>query len=114
MTGKTSLIKPNIVIGVRQTRTDSSDKVTGTDVTSTYSLEKSGPDAIRAGYLNGKCDAIGTIGFGHSFSKQAVLGFVGIVGPYAKVFAEIDGNKHPALGLELSTQDCAGKVASPI
>lgn len=110
ITGESSLTKPNVVIGVRQTRTDASDTVTGADVTFSYSLEKARADALRAGYLNGKCDFVGTVGAGYSFSKATVLGFAGVVGPYTKLFGEIDGNKSPALGVELNTQDCAGKV----
>lgn len=112
ITGETSLTKPNLVVGLRQTRTEADDIVTGSDVTLTYSLEKGRFDALRAGYLNGKCDVLGTIGLGYSFSKETVLGFAGAVGPYTKLFGELDGNKNPALGIELNTQGCAGKVAA--
>ena len=108
ITGETSMTKPNLVLGLRQTRTNSSDKVTGADLTFTYSLEKNQIDALRLGYLDGKCDVLATAGLGYSFKKNTVLGFAGAVGPYSKLFGEIDGNLTSGLGIELNTRDCAG------
>ena len=108
-TGETSLTKPNVVLGLRQTTTDVSNKVTGYDMSYTYSLEKSTSDAFRIGYLGGKCgNGLVIAGAGYSFKKKAVLGFAGVVGSYAKAFGEIDGNKNLGAGLELNTLRCAG------
>ena len=108
-TGETSLTKPNIVLGLRQTTTDISNKVTGYDISYSYSLEKSTADALRVGYLDGKCSrGLATVGLGYSFKKETVLGFGGLVGSYAKAFGEIDGNKNLGAGLELNTLHCAG------
>ena len=41
--------------------------------------------------------------------KQASLFFIGLVGPYSKVFAKINSGKNTAAGLELNMQGCAGK-----
>jgi len=108
-TGETSLTKPNIVLGLRQTTTDISNKVTGYDISYSYSLEKSASDAFRLGYLDGKCNrGLATVGLGYSFKKDTVLGFGGLVGSYAKAFGEIDGNKNLGAGLEFNTLRCAG------
>jgi len=107
--GETSLTKPNVVLGLRQTTTDISNKVTGYDVSYTYSLEKSTSDAFRIGYLEGKCHrGLATAGLGYSFKMDTFLGFAGVVGSYAKAFGEIDGNKNLGAGLELNTLHCAG------
>jgi hypothetical protein len=108
--GDTVGTKPNVVLGLRQSRTRTSNIVTGGDLSLAFSLNTFEPDAIRISYLEGKCNFIGQYGFGYSMKKQASLFFVGVVGPYSKVFAEIDSGKNPAAGLELNTQDCAGKV----
>ncbi len=108
-TSETSLTKPNIVLGVRQTTTDVSNKVTGYDISYSYSLEKSASDALRVGYLDGKCSrGLATVGLGYSFKKDTVLGFGGLVGSYAKAFGEIDSKKNLGAGLEVSTLHCAG------
>lgn len=108
-TGETSLTKPNLVVGLRKTTTDVENKVTGYDMSYTYSLEKAKSDAFRAGYLDGRCSkGLATVGLGYSFKKDTVLGFGGIVGSYAKAFGEIDGNKNLGAGLELNTLRCAG------
>ena len=101
---------PNFVVGLRQSRTRTNNIVTGGDLSLAFSLDTFEPDAIRISYLEGKCNFIGQYGLGYSMKKQASLFFVGLVGPYSKVFAEIDSGKNPAAGLELNTQDCAGKV----
>ena len=98
------------VLGFRHSRTRTDNTVTGGDLSLAISLDTFRPDAIRLSYLEGKCNVLGQYGLGYSFTKQANLLFVGIVGPLSKVFAEIDSGKNPALGLELNTQDCAGKV----
>jgi hypothetical protein len=108
-TGETSLTKPNLVLGIRSTRTAAADnRVTGPDLTLTYSLEKSQFDALRLGYLNGKCNFLGTAGVGFSFKKSTFLAFAGAVGPFSKVFGELDSNLDAGAGLELNTQKCAG------
>lgn len=113
--GKTGLTKPNLVLGARKTTTDISDKVSGFDLTFTYSLEKSQAEGFRAGYLDGKCDVMATAGVGYSFLKAAPLVFAGAVAPYSKFLVEVDGNKVPGLNLELNTLKCAGnhEVAQP-
>jgi hypothetical protein len=68
------------------------------------------PDSIRISYLEGKCNFLGQFGYGYTFKKQASLFFVGVAGPFSKLFAEIDSGKNPAVGLELNTQDWAGRV----
>lgn len=73
----------------------------------TYTLEKSLFDALRVGYLDGKCNVLGTAGLGYSFKKSTVLGFIGAVGPYARLIAELDGNTHPGIGLDLNSLGCA-------
>ncbi len=108
-TGETSLTKPNVVLGLRQTTTDISNKVTGYDISYSYSLEKSASDALRVGYLDGKCSrGLATVGLGYSFKKDTVLGFAGLTASYAKGYGEIDGNKNLGAGLELNTLHCAG------
>ena len=108
--GGTIGTKPNVILGLRQSRTRTNNIVTGGDLSLALSLDTFEADSIRISYLEGKCNFIGQYGFGFSMKKQASLFFVGVVGPYSKVFAEIDSGKNPAAGLELNTQDCAGKV----
>lgn len=94
---------------MRNTKTAAADnKVTGYDLMLTYSLEKDQFDALRVGYLDGKCNTLATAGLGYSFKKSTVLGFVGAVGPYARIIAELDSNIHPGLGLDLNSLGCAG------
>jgi hypothetical protein len=108
-TGETNLTKPNMAFGLRQTKTDVSNKVTGYDISYTYSLEKSQSDAVRLGYLDGNCNSgLTTAGLGYSLKKDAVLGFAGFVTSYAKAFGEIDGNKNLGAGFEVNTLGCAG------
>jgi len=108
-TEETNFIRPNVVVGVRQTKTAAADnKITGYDLMFTYSLEKNQFDAVRAGYLDGKCNVLGTVGLGYSFKKKSVLGFIGAVGPYSRLIAELDGNAYPGLGLDFNSLGCAG------
>jgi hypothetical protein len=107
-TEETAWLRPNIVAGVRHTKTAAADNnVTGYDVMLTYSLEKNQFDALRVGYLDGKCNTLATAGVGYSFKKSTALGFIGAVGPYARVIAELDSNMHPGLGLDLNSLGCA-------
>jgi hypothetical protein len=107
--GQTSATKPNVVLGFRQTKTDVSNKVTGYDMSYSYSLEKSKSEALRLGYLDGQCSrGLVTAGLGFSFMKKTGLGFAGVVGSHAKAFGEIDGQKNFGAGLELNTLRCAG------
>lgn len=108
VTGETRLSRPNVLLGLRQTRTDTDNRVTGGDLTFSYSTEKGVGDAVRLGYLDGKCNLLGTIGFGYSFRKDKALGFFGGVASYGKVTAEVDGAGTVAGALELNTQTCAG------
>ena len=115
-TEETPLARPNVVVGVRQTKTAKADnKITGFDLMLTYSLDKNQFDALRAGYLDGKCDVLATAGLGYSFKKSTPLGFIGAVGPYARLIAEVDGNAHPGAGLDLNSTGCANdrKLAEP-
>ncbi len=108
-TEETNFIRPNVVVGVRQTKTAAADnKITGYDLMFTYSLEKNQFDAVRAGYLDGKCNVLGTVGLGYSLKKKSVLGFIGAVGPYSRLIAELDGNAYPGLGLDFNSLGCAG------
>ena len=116
VTGETRLSRPNVLLGLRQTRTDTDNRVTGGDLTFSYSTEKGVGDAVRLGYLDGKCNLLGTIGFGYSFRKDKALGFFGGVASYGKLTAEVDGAGTVAGALELNTQPCAGDrklVAAP-
>jgi hypothetical protein len=108
VTGETRLSRPNVLLGLRQTRTDTDNRVTGGDLTFSYSTEKGVGDAVRLGYLDGKCNLLGTMGFGYSFRKDKALGFFGGVASYGKVTAEVDGAGTVAGALELNTQTCAG------
>jgi hypothetical protein len=72
---------------------------------------------LRTGYIGGKCDVQGTAGIGYSFINSAALAYAGIVGPYSKVFGQVDTNKKLDLGVELNTQKCEGHrktVITPI
>jgi len=105
---ETSIAKPNLVLGLRYTNTDSSNNVNGVDVTGTFSLEKMAPNTIRAGYIGGECDVQGTVGIGYSLIEKAPLAYAGVVGPYSKILGQIDLNKKLDLGIELNTQKCEG------
>lgn len=108
-TEETPLVHPNIVVGFRQTKTAAADnKINGYDLMLTYSIDKNRLDALRASYLDGACNFLGAAGLGYSFKKSAVLGFIGAIGPYARVIAEVDGNAHPGAGLDLSSLGCPG------
>lgn len=108
-TGETSLSEPHVVLGLRQTKTETSNKVTGYDLSYTYSLEKSRPEALRLAGLDGKCsNGLALAGLGYSFSKSAVLGFAGVAGSYTRAFGEIDSNKQLGAALELNSMPCAG------
>lgn len=104
------VVTPNFVLGIRHTRSRTNDIVTGIDMSFAVSLDTLKPDAIRISYLESKCSFIGQFGLGYSFSKQDNMVFAGVVGPFSKVSAEINSGKNLAAGLELNTQDCAGKV----
>ena len=108
VTGETRLTRPNVLLGFRQTRTDTDNRVTGGDLTFSYSTEKGVGDAVRLGYLDGKCNLLGTVGFGYSFRKDKALGYFGGVASYGKVTAEVDGAGTVAGALEINTQACAG------
>lgn len=101
---------PKFVLGIRHTRIRANNMISGGDLSLTVNLEKSSPDAIRISYLEGKCNFVGQYGVGYSMEKRENLIFVGVVGPMSKVFAELDGSKNLAPGLELNTQDCARRV----
>jgi len=101
---------PYFMLGIRQSRTRVNNIVTGGDMSFAVSLDTLRPDSIRISYLEGKCNFLGQYGFGYSFKKQANLFFVGVAGPFSKLFAEIDSGKNPAVGLEMNTQDCAGRI----
>lgn len=108
-TEETPIFRPNIVIGIRNTKTSATDnKVTGYDAMLTYSTDKNEFDALRVGYIDGKCNALATAGLGYSFKKSTALGFVGAVGPYSRIIAELDGNMRPGLGIDLNSLNCAG------
>ncbi len=108
LSGETRFSRPNVLLGFRQTRTDIDNRVTGGDLTFAYSTEKGVADAVRLGYLDGKCNLLGTVGFGYSMRKDKALGFFGAVGSYAKITGEVDGTGTFAGGFELNTQVCAG------
>lgn len=106
--GDASGAMPNFMLGIRHTRTHTNNLVTGGDLALALRLENFKPDEIRLSFLEGKCDYVGQYGIGYSLKKQSNLFFLGLVGPYSKVSAEIDSGKNPAAGLELNTQDCGG------
>jgi hypothetical protein len=100
-------VMPSFMLGIRHTRTNTNNVVTGGDLALALRLENFSPDEIRISLLEGKCDFIGQYGVGYSLKKQSNLFFVGLVGPYSKASVEIDSGKNPAAGFELNTQDCA-------
>jgi hypothetical protein len=104
--GEKSSTVPDLVVGVRNTSTSKSNKVSGADLSVTYSFTKNQLGALRLGYVGGKCDVLGTAGVGYDFSGGGALGYLGAVGPYSKVFGQLGGQGF-GLGLELNTQDCA-------
>lgn len=97
---------PDLVVGIRNTSTSKSNKVSGSDLSITYSFTKSQLGALRLGYVGGKCDALGTAGVGYDLVSGTMLGYIGAAGPYSKVFGQV-GGQGLGLGLELNTQDCA-------
>jgi len=105
---ETPVAKPNIVGGVRWTRTNASNNVNGVDATLTFSTDKMTVNTLRTGYIGGECDVQGTAGVGYSFINSAALAYAGIVGPYSKVLGQVDTNKKLDLGIELNTQKCEG------
>ena len=56
---------PNFVLGLRQSRTRTDNRVTGGDLSLAFSLDAFKPDAIRISYLEGKCNFIGQYGLGY-------------------------------------------------
>ena len=105
---ETPMLRPNVLIGVRWTHTDSSDKVNGADATLSFSTDKMKINTLRVGYLQGECDIQGTIGLGYSFINNAALAYAGVLGSYYKAFGQIDMNKKLDAGLELNSQECIG------
>jgi hypothetical protein len=105
---ETPVSKPNILGGIRWTRTNASNNVNGVDATLTFSTDKMTVNTLRTGYIGGKCDVQGTAGIGYSFINSAALAYAGIVGPYSKVLGQVDTNKKLDLGVELNTQKCEG------
>jgi hypothetical protein len=103
---------PNVVVGARYTKTNTSNRVSGADLSLTYDFSKSQVGSVRLGYLGGKCDLLGTAGIGYDYANKAMLGYLGAIGPYSKVFGQIGGQGF-GLGLEVNTQDCA-KDAIPV
>jgi hypothetical protein len=97
---------PNVVVGARYTKTNTSNRVSGADLSLTYDFSKSQVGSVRLGYLGGKCDLLGTAGIGYDYANKAMLGYLGAIGPYSKVFGQIGGQGF-GLGLEVNTQDCA-------
>jgi hypothetical protein len=93
---ETPVAKPNILGGVRWTRTNASNNVNGVDATLTFSTDKMSVNTLRTGYIGGECDVQGTAGVGYSFINKAALAYAGIVGPYSKVLGQIDTNKKHA------------------
>lgn len=104
--GKKQTAMPDVVVGVRNTKTSTSNKVSGADLSLTYDFSKKELGSLRLGYLDGKCNTLGTVGLGFDFASGGMLGYLGAVGPYSKVFGQI-GGQGLGLGLELNTQDCA-------
>ena len=105
---ETPVLRPNVLVGVRWTHTDSSDKVNGADATLSFSTDKMKINTLRVGYLQGECDIQGTIGLGYSFINKAALAYAGVLGSYYKAFGQIDMNKKLDAGLELNSQECIG------
>jgi hypothetical protein len=97
---------PNVVVGARYTKTNTSNRVSGADLSLTYDFSKSQVGSVRLGYLGGKCDLLGTAGIGYDYASKALLGYLGAIGPYSKVFGQF-GGQGLGLGLEVNTQDCA-------
>jgi len=105
---QTPLSRPNLVLALRKTTTDVADNITGAEVSYSYSLAQMHSDAVRVGYLSGKCDVLGTLGAGYSLQDHTGLLYAGAVGPYSGLVGQINGNKQLDLGLELNSQSCPG------
>ena len=105
---ETPMLRPNVLVGVRWTHTDSSDKVNGADATLSFSTDKMKINTLRVGYLQGECDIQGTIGLGYSFINNAPLAYAGVIGSYYKAIGQVDINKKLDAGLELNSQECIG------
>jgi hypothetical protein len=105
---QTPLTRPDLVLALRKTTTDVAEHIHGAEVSYSYSLAQMHSDAVRVGYLNGKCDVLGTLGVGYSLIDHTGLLYAGAVGPYSGLVGQINGNKQLELGLELNSQSCPG------
>jgi hypothetical protein len=97
---------PSVVLGARYTKTSTNNRVNGADLFLTYDFSKAQMGSVRLGYLGGKCDLLGTVGIGYDYANNGMLGYLGAIGPYSKVFGQFGGQGF-GLGLEVNTQDCA-------
>jgi hypothetical protein len=95
--GETSVTKPKVVLGLRTTTTDLSNKVTGYDLSYTYSLESPPQTRSVPATWTKSAAGVATVGLSYSFKKETVLGFAGVVGSDAKAFGESDGRRILAL-----------------
>jgi hypothetical protein len=93
---------PELVLGVRSLRTNTSKKSDG------YQLDAFFPfvggfsfDRVRLSYVGGQRSALGQLGLGYSFAQQSILGTVGVQVPYftAGVDYLFRGTALPYVGL---------------
>lgn len=97
---------PQLILGIRDTTTNKSNKVSGADLSLSVDLTKGQVADVRLGWVGGKCDALATAGVGYSMAGKAPLGYLGVAGKYSKLFGQVGGNANAAIGLELNTMDC--------
>lgn len=75
--GQSSTV-PDLVVGLRHTKTDSSSDVKGNDVSARFKLNGGiAFDSVRAVYLNGSRSSQANLGLGYSATYQSVFGTVG-------------------------------------
>lgn len=101
---------PNVVVGLRHTKTSSDADVTGYDVSARFKLfGNTRFDSVRAVYLNGNRSSQANVGLGYSIKHQSVFGTVGGSGEHLKLgldylykpakfdpFVEINTQEKPA------------------
>ena len=107
--GQSSAV-PDVVMGLRYTRTDSASDVKGHDVSARFKLNGGiAFDSARALYLNGNRSSQANVGLGYSATYQSVFGTVGGSAEHLKLgldylykpakfdpFVEINTLKKPA------------------
>jgi hypothetical protein len=77
---------PDVVVGLRHTKTAADADVTGYDVSVRFKLfGNTSFDSVRAVYLNGNRSSQANVGLGYSMKHQSVFGTVGGSGEHLKL-----------------------------